>query len=89
MENETNEMINAVADEIKEAPVKEMIQDDFPEYIRTIETPKTIALTIAYGAAGVAGYELVKWAVKKAVKFGAKVVNNFEDKRNAKKAATK
>lgn len=86
MANETAEMINNAAEEIKETPVKEMVENVI-QYIRVVENPTSIALKITCCAVGIASYEAVKWIVKKTVRFGEKKANDFKDKRNAKKAA--
>lgn len=81
-----NEMINNVAEEVVNNAVEEMA-DTTPEYIRTVETPKTVALTIAYSAAGIAFFEAAKWGIKKVWAFGEKTVGKIRDNKNAKKAA--
>ena len=83
---DNNEMINNVAEEVVNDAVEKTTDTNYENFL-IVENPKSIALKVVCTAGGVALFEAGKWAVKKIWRSGEKVVGNFKDKRNAKKAA--
>ena len=83
---DNNEMINNVAEEVVEKVAEKTADTNYQKFL-IVENPWSIALKIACCVAGIAVYKVVDVGVKKVWRSGEKVVGNFKDKRNAKKAA--